>query len=218
MATVPTPCESLRMKLVLSSFLLAFVAGCYAEATVPAPTVRVSAPPPVVIAPAPVVVEAPPPPPPPEPAPVVVEDEDQPDLVEVSPGVQVIYDYDEPIFFSDGFYWRQTGGVWYSSRSYRGGWGVYSGVPVRFRGMDTHRYVHYRPAGYVPRRTVDVRGGVRGEVRDDHRGEVRGEVREERHDERHDERMDHDNRVQNRGGAPAHTPPARGNGHERHGR
>src|SRR5438477_12979875 len=35
------------------------------------------------------------------------------DLVYAAPGVQVIADYDEPIFYSDGFYWRQYGGGWY---------------------------------------------------------------------------------------------------------
>ena len=32
-----------------------------------------------------------------------------PDMAYVSPGVQVIADYDEPIFYSDGFYWRSGG-------------------------------------------------------------------------------------------------------------
>src|SRR5579871_6231531 len=111
-----------------------------APAPAPAPVYAEPAPPP----PAPVYVEPAPPPPPPEPAPVVV-DEEAPDLVEVSPGVQVIYDYDEPVFFSDGFYWRQENGIWFSSRSYRGGWGRYEGVPVRFRTLNTRAYVHYRP-------------------------------------------------------------------------
>ena len=38
-----------------------------------------------------------------------------PDLVYAAPGVQVIADYDEPVFFSDGLYWRYSGGYWYRS-------------------------------------------------------------------------------------------------------
>src|SRR5580765_4401630 len=51
-----------------------------------------------------------------------------PDLVYVAPGVQVIADYNEPIFYSDSFYWRFDGGTWYRSRSYTGGW-VYATPP-----------------------------------------------------------------------------------------
>jgi hypothetical protein len=35
-----------------------------------------------------------------------------PDLVYAAPGVQVIADYDEPIFYADNFYWRFDGGTW----------------------------------------------------------------------------------------------------------
>src|SRR3569832_1929082 len=41
-----------------------------------------------------------------------------PDLVEVSPGVQVIADYDYPVFNSDGLYWRYDNGLWYRSPYY----------------------------------------------------------------------------------------------------
>jgi hypothetical protein len=98
-----------------------------------------------VVAPAPaVVVETPPPAP--EPAPVV-----DVDLVEVSPGIQVIYDYDEPVFYSDGFYWRFYGGTWYSSRVHTGGWARVEAPPQRFRTIQPTAYVHYRPANYQPR-------------------------------------------------------------------
>jgi hypothetical protein len=74
-----------------------------------------------------------------------------PDLVYVSPGVQVIADYDEPVFYADGFYWRETGGVWYRSSYHTHGWSYYapprSLVTIRDRGA----YRRYRPAGYTPR-------------------------------------------------------------------
>ena len=38
-----------------------------------------------------------------------------PDMAEVSPGVQVVADYDEPVFYSDGFYWRYYNNIWYRS-------------------------------------------------------------------------------------------------------
>ena len=72
-----------------------------------------------------------------------------PALVYAAPGVQVIADYDEPIFFADGLYWRSYGGVWYSSRVYNGGWAASYNVPYGVRGIrEPGVYAHYRPAGY----------------------------------------------------------------------
>src|SRR5215471_8443274 len=71
-----------------------------------------------------------------------------PDLVAVSPGVSVIADYDEPIFYSDGFYWRYYGGGWYRSTYYTGGW-VYASPPAAILRIDRpYAYRHYRPAGW----------------------------------------------------------------------
>ncbi len=83
----------------------------------------------------------------------------EPDLVYVSPGVQVIADFDEPIFYADGFYWRETGGVWYSSRYHTHGW-AYAAPPRTIISIgDRRSYSHYRPSGYTPRATVrDNRG------------------------------------------------------------
>src|SRR5690348_15090922 len=54
-----------------------------------------------------------------------------PEMEVVTPGVQVVaVDYDYPVFFSDGAYWRYDGGVWYSSRAYSGGWAVAYNVPM----------------------------------------------------------------------------------------
>jgi hypothetical protein len=71
-----------------------------------------------------------------------------PALVEVSPGVQVIADYDYPVFFSDGFYWRYDGGLWYRSGYWNGGWAVSYNVPVGVRRIDRpSAYAHYRAGG-----------------------------------------------------------------------
>ncbi len=92
----------------------------------------------------------------------------EPDLVYVSPGVSVIADYDEPVFYSDSFYWRYYGGRWYRSSQYNRGWVYYSAPPASVSRIERpYAYRHYRPHGYTVRRGVAPgRGGV---IRD-HRG------------------------------------------------
>ncbi len=75
-----------------------------------------------------------------------------PDLVEVSPGVQVVADYDDSVFYSDGYYWRNDGGSWYRSTYYSGGWGYYASPPSAIISInEPYRYRNYRPSGYQPR-------------------------------------------------------------------
>ena len=140
------------MRLSISAILFAALTGaCVAsggvgyQAAVVAPVPVAE----VVVAPQPqpMVVE--------QPQPVVVEQPAaevyvQPDLVEVSPGIQVIADYNEPVFFTNNLYWRNDGGVWYSSSVHTGGW-ARAEAPERFRTIRVNEYAHYRPAGYVPR-------------------------------------------------------------------
>src|SRR4029079_6541852 len=46
-----------------------------------------------------------------------------PPMVEVQPGVLVVHDYDEEVFFVDGRYWMHwRDGRWYRANDYRGGW------------------------------------------------------------------------------------------------
>jgi len=74
-----------------------------------------------------------------------------PDLVYVSPGVQVIADWNEPIFYADGYYWRSSGGLWYRSSYYTGGW-AYAHPPGAILSIHSpHVYRHYRPQGWAPR-------------------------------------------------------------------
>jgi hypothetical protein len=74
----------------------------------------------------------------------------QPQLVSIAPTVQVVADYDEPIFYTGGFYWRETGTGWYRSSSYTGGWSYYNDAPYALRTIENrHTYRNYRPAGYV---------------------------------------------------------------------
>ena len=76
----------------------------------------------------------------------------QPDMAYVSPGVQVIADYDEPIFYSDRYYWRLYGGTWYRSPYYTGGWVAAVPPPAVMRIERPRAYVHYRPTGWVGHR------------------------------------------------------------------
>lgn len=68
-----------------------------------------------------------------------------PDLVVIRPGVQVIADSDEAIFYNDNYYWRNAGGFWYRSPSYRSGWVRVTVAPPAIRTIDRPTaYVHYR--------------------------------------------------------------------------
>ena len=70
----------------------------------------------------------------------------------------MIADYDEPVFYSDGYYWRETNGAWYRSSIHTGGW-IYAAPPRTVISIQNrHAYRHYRPSGYVRR---DVRGHAR---------------------------------------------------------
>ena len=90
-----------------------------------------------------------------------------PDLVYAAPGVQVIANYDEPIFFSDSLYWRFDGVRWYRSSYYTGGW-IYATPPTAVLRIDRPRnFVHYRPQGWVARRAQP-----QGPVARDHRAET----------------------------------------------
>jgi len=79
----------------------------------------------------------------------------QPTLVAIGPDLWVVENYERPIFYSDGYYWRYDNRTWY--RSYRGdsAWVRvdYGYVPHTVARIDRpHRYVHYRaPRGYVRR-------------------------------------------------------------------
>jgi hypothetical protein len=85
-----------------------------------------------------------------------------PQLVEVSPGVQVIADYDQPVFFSDQYYWRYDNGVWYRSREHTRGWARVEVVPPQIRTIDRPEiYVHYHGQAQA---TVEHHDNV--EVRD----------------------------------------------------
>jgi hypothetical protein len=76
-----------------------------------------------------------------------------PDLVAVSPGVHVVANYSEPVFYTDGFYWRYYDGFWYQSNNYATGWYYVARPPHAVLRIDRpYAYRYYRPSGYVARR------------------------------------------------------------------
>lgn len=99
-----------------------------------------------------------------------------PNMEYVGPGVQVVSDYDYPVFYSDGFYWRYDGGLWYRSGYYNRGWAVNYNVPYGVRGIARPEgYAHYHGgAGY------GARGGYNGGYRGQPAYRGGGEVRDHR--------------------------------------
>ena len=70
-----------------------------------------------------------------------------PPMVEVQPGVLVVRDYGEEVFFVDGRYWmRGRDGRWYGANDYRGGWVVVEprGVPASIGDSPPGRYKHHK--------------------------------------------------------------------------
>ncbi len=75
----------------------------------------------------------------------------QPQLVVVEPGVQVVPDYGEEVFFVDGYYWHRRGPAWYRASNYQGGWVVVDrGIPGQLVRYKPGHYKHYRPAAARP--------------------------------------------------------------------
>jgi hypothetical protein len=64
-----------------------------------------------------------------------------PPLVVVSPGVQVVPEYEEEVFFTNNWYWVRRDGAWFRTRDYRGGW-----VPVRPRYVPV--FLNRAPPGH----------------------------------------------------------------------
>ena len=71
-----------------------------------------------------------------------------PPLVVVQPGIQVVPDYDEEVFFVDNYYWVRRGPQWYRARDHRGGWVVVEAprVPRPLVALRPGHYRHYRHA------------------------------------------------------------------------
>jgi hypothetical protein len=94
-----------------------------------------------------------------------------PELIELEPGVEVVADADEPLFYSDGYYWLYRDGYWMRSNDYRSGFTQVqlSYVPERVRVIDhPQMYVQYRrnhPREYQARRQEMMQRRSRTEPR-----------------------------------------------------
>lgn len=117
-----------------------------------------------------------------------------PRMVVVSPGVQVVPEVQEEVFFYDGWYWARRDDYWYRSRSHRGGWMLVPAraVPQRLGALPPGHYRNWK-------------------AEKEERKAERKAWKEARKDRRDWER-DHDRDDHDRGG-----PPGRGRGHG-HGR
>ena len=65
-----------------------------------------------------------------------------PPLVVIQPGVRVVQDFDEEVFFVGGYYWVARGDTWYRSRDHRGPWGSMKPkkVPAELTRLERGRY------------------------------------------------------------------------------
>lgn len=89
-----------------------------------------------------------------------------PELAYVSPGVQVVAGYDQPVFYADNVYWRYDNNRWYRSNYYNRGW-VYAAPPRAILSIDRpYRYRNYRSYRAAPSNRSYVRDhrGSRGRV------------------------------------------------------
>jgi len=126
-----------------------------------------------------------------------------PDLVYAAPGVQVIADYDQPIFFADGYYWRLDGDRWYRSSNHTGGW-AYAEPPPAVRRIERPRdYVHYRPQGWVAHNTR----GQQPSGRD--RREERPRVESRQPIQAPPQRREEQRQAPPRAAPPSYAPPRR---------
>jgi len=104
-------------------------------------------------------------------------------------GVWVVEDYDQPVFYDSGFYWWYSGGLWYRSTYYNGGWVQVGTVPVRIRTIrQPRRYVRYRSSRPAQRRSVNAYRRDRRDARMDRRQDRRMDRRDYRQDRRMDRR------------------------------
>lgn len=69
-----------------------------------------------------------------------------PPLVVVEPGVQVVEDYDEEVYFVSDYYWVRRGPRWYRTKDHHGGWVVVDGpgVPPSLVRVPAGKYRRYK--------------------------------------------------------------------------
>jgi len=93
-----------------------------------------------------------------------------PPLIVVEPGVSVVSDYDDEVFYSGGYYWVRQDTRWYRSHDHRRGWAQVEArrVPAPIVRSPPGRYRHYRGNGQAQNQNHDGRDSDHdGRDRDD---------------------------------------------------
>jgi hypothetical protein len=69
-----------------------------------------------------------------------------PPLVQVEPGVRVVQDFDDEVFFINGWYFVERDGNWYRTRDHRGTWRYVkpAGLPAALAHHEPGRYRHWQ--------------------------------------------------------------------------
>ena len=91
-----------------------------------------------------------------------------PPLIVVQPGVRVVSDFDDKVFFVDGYYWVRRDGGWLRARDHRAAWYRVEPryVPRPLVQAPPGRYKHYRGGDHDRRDKQDDRGRGKREGRD----------------------------------------------------
>ncbi len=92
----------------------------------------------------------------------IIRFEAPPPLVVVQPGIQVVEDYDDEVYFVDSWYWVRRDGHWFRARDHHGGWVVAERgrVPVTLVNLQPGKYRRYKVSKTT---VVSPKGnGVRG--------------------------------------------------------
>ena len=89
-----------------------------------------------------------------------------PPLVVVEPGVQVVEDNDDEVFFVDNFYWVQREGRWFKSKDHKGNWVVVDApvVPAVIVKQPKGKWKRFKKGGGggAPRHDDDDNGKGKG--------------------------------------------------------
>ena len=72
-----------------------------------------------------------------------------PPLVVVEPGIQVVPDYPEEVFFVDSWYWVRRDGRWYRARDYRAGWSYVTAPPATLVRIPPGRYRNWKQRAVI---------------------------------------------------------------------
>ena len=74
----------------------------------------------------------------------------KPAVVVVAPGIHVVPDFDEEVFYVDRAYWCRRDGRWFKARDHRGHWVVVEEkrVPKGLRKLKPGKFKRYKAKGH----------------------------------------------------------------------